>query len=64
MINYNGYSSFETADSFFMEFTYFEPPYKNATASVNDKFAQIAFDIDQAGTITGIRWYYYPEINE
>jgi len=62
IINYNGYSSFEDAKSYIIEFTYFEPPYKEQNASYNDDFAQIAFDIDQKGIITGIRWYYYPEI--
>ena len=63
IINYNGYSSFEEAKSYIIEFTYFEPPYKEQNASYKDDFAQIAFDIDQKGIITGIRWYYYPEIN-
>lgn len=31
------------------------------TASVDDDFAQIAFDIDNNGVITAIRWYYYPQ---
>lgn len=63
VINYNGYSSLEEAQSYIIEFTYFEPPYKEQNATVNDDFAQIAFDIDQKGIITGIRWYYYPEIS-
>ena len=64
IINYNGYSSFEDAKSYIIEFTYFEPPYKEQNASYNDDFAQIAFDIDEKGIITGIRWYYYPENND
>jgi len=63
IINYNGYSSMEAAKSYIIEFTYFEPPYKEQNATYNDDFAQVAFDIDQNGIITGIRWYYYPEIN-
>ena len=63
IINYNGYSSMETAKSYIIEFTYFEPPYKEQYATYNDDFAQIAFDIDDKGIITGIRWYYYPENN-
>lgn len=63
VINYNGYSSLEEAQSYIIEFTYFEPPYKEQNATFNDDFAQIAFDIDQKGIITGIRWYYYPETN-
>lgn len=63
VINYNGYSSLEEAQSYIIEYTYFEPPYKEQNATFNDDFAQIAFDIDQKGIITGIRWYYYPETN-
>ena len=63
VINYNGYTSMETAKSYIIEFTYFEPPYKDKNATYNDEFAQIAFDIDEKGIITGIRWYYYPQIN-
>ena len=48
-------------DSYIIEFTYFAPDYKNGTASVDDDFAQIAFDIDNNGVITAIRWYYYPQ---
>jgi hypothetical protein len=62
MINFNGYTSMEAAESYIVEFTYFEPPYKQEYASVNDDFAQIAFDIDNSGKITAIRWYYYPEV--
>lgn len=61
IINFNGYASMETAASYIIEMTYFEPPYKNTTASLSDDFAQIAFDIDDQGKITAIRWYYYPE---
>jgi len=63
IINYNGYASMEVAKSYIIEFTYFEPPYKDKNATYNDDFAQVAFDIDDKGIITGIRWYYYPEIN-
>lgn len=61
VINFNGYSSLEAAESYIVEMTYFEPPYKDDTATVYDDFAQIAFDIDNEGKITAIRWYYYPE---
>ena len=61
MINFNGYESLEAADSYIVEFTYFEPPYKSSYATINDDFAQIAFDMDKEGVITAIRWYYYPE---
>lgn len=44
-----------------LRWTYFEPPYKNGTATVDDDFAQIAFDVDQNRKITAIRWYYYPQ---
>ena len=63
VINYNGYTSMETAKSYIIEFTYFEPPYKEQYATYNDDFTQIAFDIDEKGIITGVRWYYYPQIN-
>lgn len=62
VINYNGYESVETAESYIIEFTYFEPPYISNIATVNDNFAQIAFDIDNSGTITAIRWYFYPRM--
>ena len=61
VINFNGFATLEEADNYIVEMTYFEPPYKNGTASVEDDFAQIAFDIDKSGRITSIRWYYYPE---
>ena len=51
----------EAAESYIVEMTYFEPPYKNGTATVDDDFAQIAFDVDQNRKITAIRWYYYPQ---
>ena len=63
IINYNGYASMEAAKSYIIEFTYFQPPYKEQNATYNDEFAQVAFDIDEKGIITGIRWYYYPEIS-
>jgi hypothetical protein len=61
IINYNGYSSLETADSYSVEFTYFEPPYMGSYATIDDAFAQMSVDIDNKGIITGIRWYYYPQ---
>lgn len=61
VIHFNGYTSLEAAESYIVEFTYFEPPYQKEIASVTDDFAQIAFDIDNKGTITAVRWYYYPE---
>ena len=61
LINLNGNTSLETAESYIVEMTYFEPPYKNGTATVDDDFAQIAFDVDQNRKITAIRWYYYPQ---
>ncbi len=62
VINYNGYDSLDTAESYIIEFTYSEPPYINGTATTDDNFAQIAFDIDSNKKITSIRWYYYPKI--
>lgn len=64
VINYNGYESLETAQSYIIEFAYFEPPYVETEASYKDDYAQIAFDIDDQGIISGIRWYYYPEMME
>lgn len=61
VINFNGYASLEEAESYIVEMTYFEAPYKNGTASISDDFAQLAFDIDKSGKVTSIRWYYYPE---
>ena len=64
LINYNGYDSLEDAENYIIELTYFSPDYKSGTATVDDDFAQIAFDIDNNGMITAIRWYYYPEEGE
>lgn len=61
VIIFNGFATLEEADNYIVEMTYFEPPYKNGTASVEDDFLQIAFDIDKSGKITSVRWYYYPE---
>lgn len=61
LINYNGNFTFEKSN-YIMEFTYFEPPYIGQAATLNDDFAQLMFDIDENGLISGIRWYYYPEI--
>ena len=58
------YDSLEDAENYIIELTYFSPDYKSGTATVDDDFAQIAFDIDNNGTITAIRWYYYPEEGE
>jgi hypothetical protein len=62
LINFNGYATQETAESYIVEFTYFKAPYKNGYATINDAFAQIDFDMDNSGKITSIRWYYYPEL--
>ncbi|MBQ4282338.1 MAG: hypothetical protein IJB96_00225 [Lachnospira sp.] len=64
VINYNGYASYEQAESFIVEFTFFKAPYKSGVATTSDDFAQIAFDIDKDKKITSIRWYYYPELSE
>ena len=64
LINYNGYDSEESAENYITEFIYFSPDYMSGVATVNDDFAQIAFDIDDSGIITAIRWYYYPEEGE
>lgn len=64
IIDYNGNSTYQDGNSYIIEFTYFEPPYQSSYASVNDDFAQMAFDIDEQGMISGIRWYYYPEVKE
>ncbi len=64
VINYNGHASYEVAESLIVEFTFFKAPYKSGTATTADDFAQIAFDIDKDKKITGIRWYYYPELAE
>lgn len=61
VINFNGETSMETAQTYIAEFTCFQPPYSGTYATVNDDFAQMAFDIDNNGVITAIRWYYYPE---
>ncbi len=63
LINFNGYATQETADSYIVEFTYFKSPYKDGYATINDAFAQIDFDIDNSGKITSIRWYYFPELD-
>lgn len=64
VINLNGYASYEEAESFIVELTFFKAPYKSGTATTSDDFAQIAFDIGKDKKITGIRWYYYPELSE
>ena len=64
LLNYNGYDDLEAAESYIVEFTYFSPDYKTGVATVDDDFAQIAFDIDSNGIITAIRWYFYPEEGE
>lgn len=61
LINYNGYSNLETAESYTVEFTYFDGKYKADKATVNDDFATLIFELDNNGIITGISWYYYPE---
>ena len=63
VINYNGYTSLETAESYIVEFTCFKAPYKEEYATYNDAFAQMYFDMDNNGKITSIRWYYYPQID-
>lgn len=63
LINYAGANSIENAENYIVEFTCFDGKYMANVASVNDDFAQLAFDLDNSGVITGIRWYYYPEEN-
>ena len=41
VINYNGASSLETAETYIVEFTYFEPPYQSGIAAVTDDFARL-----------------------
>lgn len=61
LVNYNGYSSLETAESYNIEFTYFDGKYKGDKATVDDDFATIDFEMDNNGKITAISWFYYPE---
>ena len=61
LINYNGYNSIETAESYNVEFTYFDGKYKGSQATIDDDFATLNFEIDNNGKITGISWFYYPE---
>lgn len=61
LINYNGYNSIETAESYIVEFTYFDGKYKGSQATIDDDFATLNFEIDNNGKITGISWFYYPE---
>lgn len=61
VINFNGYSSRELAESYIAEFTFFDGNYKNGYASAEDSFGYLAFDLDNSGIVTAVRWYYYPE---
>ncbi len=61
LINYNGYNSIEIAESYNVEFTYFDGKYKGSQATIDDDFATLNFEIDNNGKITGISWFYYPE---
>ena len=63
LVNYNGYSNLETADSYNIEFTYVDGKYKGDRATVDDDFATLNFEIDNNGKITAISWGYYPEQN-
>ena len=63
LVNYNGYSNLETADSYNIEFTYVDGKYKGDRATVDDDFATLNFEIDNNGKITAISWFYYPEQN-
>lgn len=61
MINYNGYANIETAESYNIEFTYFDGSYKGDRATMDDDFATLNFEVDNKGKINAISWYYYPE---
>lgn len=61
VLNFNGYSGREQAESYIAEFTYFDGNYKSGYASAEDSFGYLAFDLDNNGVVTAIRWYYYPE---
>lgn len=61
LVNYNGYNNLETAESYIIEFTYFDDNYKEAKATINDDFASLTFEVDSSGNITMISWFYYPE---
>lgn len=61
LVNYNGYSNLETAESYFVELVYFDGTYKGDRATYDDDFAKIKFEIDNTGKITTIGWYYFAE---
>lgn len=63
LINYKGYSSMETAESYNVEFTYFDGKYKGDKATIYDDYATLDFEIDNNGKITAISWVYNPERN-
>lgn len=63
VINYAGFLTMENAETYYVEFTSFDEQYKDKTATTDDDFAQLTFDMDNTGIITGIRWYYYPEVD-
>jgi len=61
LVNFNGYKDVETAESYIIEFTYFDNKYIGDRATVDDDFATLSFEIDNTGKITTISWYYYPQ---
>lgn len=63
LINYKGYSSMETAESYNIEFTYFDGKYKSDKATIYDDYATLDFEIDNNGKITAVSWVYNPERN-
>lgn len=61
IINYNGYDSLESAESYIVEMFSFTTPYKTGVATTSDDFAAITVEFDKDNKITSINWYYYPE---
>ena len=61
MINYNGNGDMESGGSI-IEYLSFQPPYKGEFASYSDDYSQLMYYTNASGNVTGICWYYYPEV--
>ena len=61
-INYYNYDASRSDTTYMIEYNYAQPPYTSEYASNVDEMGTLVFDMDSSDVVTGIRWYYYPEV--
>lgn len=62
-INKFSYDSSKPDATYMIEYHYSEPPYILDYAGSNDELGTLIFDVNNKDIVTGIRWYFYPRID-